>query len=371
MVDGASLRDGVVHLVQLRHALVVDALDGELVLAVIVVDGQAVGGLANVARLATDDDETGVGLEAGAKDVLARAQQGVGVGAAEALGLLAAGLVEGGAVAEGFAQVAVALALRHVVGPGHQLCGHKVAVAVLDDGRRGVVLKLEVGDVVPGRGAGVHPLGDAAAYAAHHAAAHHADDVKLVRAVVVGKRPADLHIELVGHSGPEHEVHVGPAVDGGDPPQPARRDHPAHGAEPCHEAGRVTAEEVDAVSFSGLHHALGLLHGDGHGLLDDDVLAVLRRGDGVLTVVDVGRGDPDHVHVGVLAEGLDVVVGAALIALAEGGQGLRSSVSGCHDVEVGRGLHSPDHLHRAGAQAGDGHVEFLLGRTVPGCAFRP
>jgi hypothetical protein len=68
-----------------------------------------------------------------------------------------------------------------------------------------------------------------------------------------------------------------------------------------------------------LHHVddgLRLVESDGDGLLVDDMLAVLCRGDRVLGVESVGRADPDDVDVGALAHGLDLGVGLDAVALA-------------------------------------------------------
>ncbi len=56
-------------------------------------------------------------------------------------------------------------------------------------------------------------------------------------------------------------------------------------------------------------HALGMLHREGHGLLDVDVLARLERGHEVLAVQVLGRGDDDRVHAGLLEQVAVVEIG--------------------------------------------------------------
>ena len=58
----------------------------------------------------------------------------------------------------------------------------------------------------------------------------------------------------------------------------------------------------------GVQDAVAALGGDGQRLLAEDVLARLQRGDGVLLVAEVGRGDGDGVDVGAV-EQLAIVVG--------------------------------------------------------------
>ena len=104
----------------------------------------------------------------------------------------------------------------------------------------------------------------------------------------------------------------GPEVDGAHCAKLARLDDVVHLAEGWNEAAGVAGDEDVAGAFGRLAHGLGFFQVQGHGLLDDDVLAVLQRVDGVGRVEPVGRGDPDRLHVLVLAQGLDAVVGQTL-----------------------------------------------------------
>ena len=74
------------------------------------------------------------------------------------------------------------------------------------------------------------------------------------------------------------------------------------------QAVGMPAQELDAVLLGRGIHGFALVDGQGHGLLDNDVLAVLRRDDAVARVEFMWRGHVDGVHVRALAQGLHAVI---------------------------------------------------------------
>ena len=97
--------------------------------------------------------------------------------------------------------------------------------------------------------------------------------------------------------------------------------------------------ELDVVAAGGLNHVVALLKGEGHGLLDEDVLAGVEGIDGEAVVELVAEGDGDGVDFVVLEQFGVAGVGAGdLVALAEGAAGGFEEVGGGDDFDVGQGL---------------------------------
>ena len=232
--------------------------------------------------------------------------------------LLAAAVAE--TAADGAAPDDVGAADASVLGPGDHLLGHEVAVAVVDDVGGGAVVELQVRGVVAGRlGAPVGPLAGGPAHGLSDAVSEQAHRVGLVRDLPVDEAAALREVDLVGHPGGHHPVGVGPGVDGAHGPQASRLDDAAHRPDLGAESQRVPAEQTHVVVFGGLDHAEAVLDGERHGLLDDNVLALPRRGDGHGGVKLVGRRDPDSLDVRVGEQLVGVVVHPRVrIAVVEG-----------------------------------------------------
>ena len=174
----------------------------------------------------------------------------------------------------------------------------------MHDGGWSVVLELQERRVVARDGPLRHPLADLRAHAAKHAAAEQANGVNLVRALPIRNAAALGHVELVGGARPQHPVGVGPDVQRAQTAIFARVDHPPHGADRQREGASVTGEQLDTISFSGLHHAHCIFEGDGHRLFDHDVFPRVGGQDGVVSVETVRTGDPHRVDLSILTQRL-------------------------------------------------------------------
>ena len=116
-------------------------------------------------------------------------------------------------------------------------------------------------------------------------------------------------------------------------------------------------DHARAVPLRRLDDGIALVQRQPHRLVEDDLLAALRRHDGMRSVHLVRRHHVDDVHVGVGAQPLRVVVGAPAEIALEPLAGFRSRVGCRHDAGVRIRAQFRNHVHRACAQADDAEVE--------------
>src|SRR5207244_2782456 len=156
--------------------------DRNLAAAVVAIYVHAVGRLAHVAALEAGDCKpepvhggAGAGrLGAGLTAALTAGSAGGGAEAHALFGVLAVDL----AATQGLANThALAVRVHAIADAPGELGAVKVAVAVVDDGGGGAVLKLEVGGEVARTGPLGHPAADHGPYAADHAATEQAHGV--------------------------------------------------------------------------------------------------------------------------------------------------------------------------------------------------
>ena len=120
-----------------------------------------------------------------------------------------------------------------------------------------------------------------------------------MRALTEDDAAALRRVELLRASRPEKEIGVIERGDHPDPPIPAAGDHFAGAQERRVEAVAVADNERHAGSAGGVDHRLAFRQRERHGLLDERVLAALRRRDHVLGVKLVRRRDVQRVDFGI------------------------------------------------------------------------
>src|SRR6185369_8975655 len=262
--------------------------DRQLFSAFIAVEIDALGRLADVATLARgkrDTEEMTAALDAAPAPVLLerRAVRELPLAlAAEAHRLFRLLLVdrlipERAAHRDALFWVVMALARL----PGELRC-IEVAVAVIDDARRRAVFEFEKCRVIARRRALRHPLAGDGADAPYHAAAEEAYRVDLVRPLAVNYAPTCFQVQFLRHARAQHPIGEHPGVERAQRTELAGLDRAPHRADRGVEALRVAAKELHFIFLDGRHHLLALFDGERHRLLDDGVLAVVRRGDDVL-----------------------------------------------------------------------------------------
>src|SRR5581483_8821295 len=326
-------------------ALVLGA--GNLLLAVLGIDEEAVRRLPDDAVLASDDRdaEKGLGRAFPSRPFLGRPRMGVFVfhidGAFEPL---AGHMLAETVLRQPFAAFADA--------PG-QLGDVEKAVAVKDAGggaavfefqeSREVAFGIEILVVAPSDGP----------HALHHAAADVADDVDHMRALAKDDAAADAGIDLGGEARALQPVVGVPAVDLDDFAEPAA----GHNLPDFLDGGpinfRVALYQLDAVRVGRLDHAIDFFQCHCRGLLHDDMNAALRRGNRVLRVADIGRRDPNSVDLAAVIHGFDAVESLAGILLLEFLDRIRPRVRPCRKTHAGDAVDMRQDLFRSRPEPGD------------------
>ena len=139
------------------------------------------------------------------------------------------------------------------------------------------------------------------------------------------------------------------------------------------EVGAVTAFEADADRYAGPVHggldARRIFGGQGDGLLDDEVLAGLRGGHGLVGVKGMGRADVDHVDIRVGQQ--VVIVDTGFQRRAElGRQGcvvMDPAGADGGDLRPGHGLERIDMRPGHPAEADDAYIQLVHGQPPVLC----
>ena len=339
----------VIELGQLRVPRHVAPFDRHLPLALPVVHVDTVRGVPDVPALAAHDEDAEV---VGDPRALLRSTAGLRrlLGTAQVLFLLVLGLVPRAGkqlLPDGGARLR--RAPEAIGAPVDELGGIQVAVAVVHEGGRRAVLELEIRRVVAGDRPFRHPLPDHPTHAPHHAPAQDPQRVHLVWRLAEGNAPAERGVQVHRSPGPQHPVGERPNVERAHRAQGSRAQDGERRAGPRGVALGVSAHHRHAAALHGLEHPGRLVHRDRDGLLDDEVLAVLRRNDCVLAVVLVRRGDPERVHVRVGADLLRARVRPTAVPLLERGEPRGAGISGRDQLDVRHGLHGPGDVRTAHA----------------------
>ena len=160
------------------------------------------------------------------------------------------------------------------------------------------------------------------------------DHVDVVRALLEQERggvlPGCMPVVVVEIAAEADEVahpHRFDLADG------ARFDDFLHHAEDVHVAHVEADHQPRARCVPGVQDAVAAVDGDRHRLLAEDVLAGLQRGDRVLLMAVVGRGDGDRVDVG-SGDQLAIVLGderVAAVFAAERFQVFRDDIRPAYD----------------------------------------
>ena len=202
------------------------------------------------------------------------------------------------------------------------------------------------------------------------AAGQKTDDVDLVNGLGEQNAAAPGGIQFLRAARAVKKIGVVQSMDHADVPEFAAFDHPPGRYDRRIETVTRTDDQVHAGIPAGLHHGVGIVHRDCHGLVDNDMLAGACGRDHLGTMHLMGGGDIDDFDRRIGTERVDIRIGPAAEFGLEGGAGFSARRAGGRKTHARIVAECGQHQDEATPQPDDADADGSCFRGR-GQAFRP